>query len=136
MSNVRGTVSKALLMSIVARSVRCAGFGELRPSCIVCVRVVRRVVVECRARNPCCVGERGMCGVMFVRISLSSILTGLGRRDIGLYEAGSVGVLLGLSIGMILAVFQRLGMLLLLTEKLKMEVRAPMATGPKCLRCR
>ena len=77
-----------------------------------------------------------MCGVMFVRISLSSILTGLGRRDIGLYEAGSVGVLLGLSIGMILAVFQRLGILLLLTEKLKMEVRAPMATGPRCLRCR
>ena len=53
-----------------------------------------------------------MCGVMFVRISLSSILTGLGRRDIGLYEAGSVGVLLGLSIGMIFAVFQRLGILL------------------------
>ena len=47
-------------MSIVANSVRCAGLGALRPSCIVCVRVVSRVVVECCARKPCCVGERGM----------------------------------------------------------------------------
>ena len=81
---VRGTVSKALLMSIVARSVRCAGLGALRPSCIVCVREVRRVVVECCARKPCCVGERGMCGVMFARTSLSSILTGLHSREMGL----------------------------------------------------
>ena len=34
---------------------------------------------------------------------------GLQRREIGLYEAGSVGVLLGLKMGMILAVFQMLG---------------------------
>ena len=44
---VSGTVSKALLMSIVARSVRCAGFGVLRPSRMVCDSVVRSVVVEC-----------------------------------------------------------------------------------------
>ena len=30
-SRVRGTVSKALLMSIVANSVLCAGFSVLRP---------------------------------------------------------------------------------------------------------
>ena len=53
MSSVRGTVSKALLMSIVAKSVRWAGGRVLRPSSVVCVRVVSSVVVECCARNPC-----------------------------------------------------------------------------------
>ena len=47
MSSVLGTVSKALLMSIVARSVLWAGFGAFRPSCMCCVSVVRNVVVEC-----------------------------------------------------------------------------------------
>lgn len=74
MSKVRGIVSKALLMSIVAKSVRCAGFGVLRPSCIFCVMEVRSVVVECCGRKPCCEVERGMCGVMSERTSLSSIL--------------------------------------------------------------
>jgi len=83
-SRVRGTVSKALLMSIVANRVRCAGLGVFRPSCICCVSVVRSVEVEWWALKPCCVGERGMCGVMFVRTSLSSILRGLHRREIGL----------------------------------------------------
>ena len=82
--SVDGTVSKALLMSIVARSVRCAGLGVFRPSSIVCVRLVRSVVVEWNVLKPCCVGERGMCGVMFVRTSLSSILTGLQSREMGL----------------------------------------------------
>ena len=53
MSSVPGTVSKALLMSIVTRSVRFAGFGAFRPSCLCCVSVVRSVVVECLALNPC-----------------------------------------------------------------------------------
>jgi len=78
MSSVLDTVSKALLVSIVARSVRCAGFGAFRPSCMCCV------VVECLARKPCCVGERGMSGVLRFRTSPSSILRGLQRRDIGL----------------------------------------------------
>ena len=46
MSNVRGTVSKALLMSIVARSVLCTGLGIFRPSCMYCVSVVKSVVVD------------------------------------------------------------------------------------------
>ena len=46
MSSVRGTVSKALLMSIVANMVRCAGLGVFRPSGMCCVSVVRRVVLE------------------------------------------------------------------------------------------
>lgn len=57
-----------------------------------------------------------MCGVMFVRISLSSILTGVQRSEMGLYEAGSVGDLFGLSMGMIFAVFQVLGMMLCAME--------------------
>ena len=81
---MRGTVWKALLMSIVARSGLCAGLVVIRSSSVVCVREVRSVVVEWKVLKPCCVGERGMCGVMFVRTSLSSILTGLQRRDIGL----------------------------------------------------
>ena len=36
MSSVLGTVSKALLASIVARSVQCAGFSAFRPSCMCC----------------------------------------------------------------------------------------------------
>ena len=73
-SSVHGMVSNALLMSIVASSVRYAGCWVLRPSCIVCVMEVRRVVVECCGRKPCCEIERGMCGFMFWRTSLSSIL--------------------------------------------------------------
>ena len=59
-SSVLGTVSKTLLMSITARSVRCAGFGAFRLSCMCCVSVVRSVVVKCLAVKPCWVGERGM----------------------------------------------------------------------------
>ena len=98
---MRGTVSKALLMSIVARSVLYAGLGTFRPSCMYCVIVVRSVVVECRALKPSCVGDRGMCDVNVLRISLSRILIGLDNREIGLYDEGSVGILLGLSMGMI-----------------------------------
>ena len=44
-SSVLGTVLKALLISIVARSVLCGGLGMFKPSCIYCVSVVRSVVV-------------------------------------------------------------------------------------------
>ena len=40
-----GTISKVLLISTVARSVQCAGFGALRPLCVFCVSVVRSIVV-------------------------------------------------------------------------------------------
>ena len=64
-----------------------------------------------------------MWGVMFARISLSSILAGVQRREMGLCEAASVGGLLGLSMGIIFAVFQMLGMALYLMEWLKILVR-------------
>ena len=47
-----------------------------------------------------------------------------------------MGVLCGLRMGTILANFQVFGMVLCVREKLKMFVRALMATGPKCFRCR
>ena len=47
-----------------------------------------------------------------------------------------MGVLWGFRMGTILAVFHKLGILLWIMEWLKMEVRALMATGPRCLRCR
>ena len=77
LGSMRGIVSKALLLSIVTRSVVYDGLGMYKPSCSYCVSIVRSVVVECRALKPCCVGDRGMCGVVALRISLSRILTGL-----------------------------------------------------------
>ena len=84
MSRVCGTVSKALLMSIVANRVRYAGLGIFRPSCICCASVVSSVVVEWYALKSCCVGERGLCSVMFVRTRLSSILRELHSSEMGL----------------------------------------------------
>ena len=80
MSSVRGTVSKALLMSLVARCLLCAGLAIFGRSCMYCGTVVRNVVVECRALKPCCVCDRRMCGVIVLRISLSRILMGHARR--------------------------------------------------------
>ena len=84
MSSVLGNVSKALLMSIVARIVRCEGFGAFSPLCMCCVSVVRSVFVESLALKPCWVGQRGMSGKMRFRISHSRIVSELLRRDIGL----------------------------------------------------
>ena len=51
--SVLSTVSKALLMSIVPRSARCADFGALRTLCMCCVSVVRSADVESFALKPC-----------------------------------------------------------------------------------
>ena len=106
MSSVRGTASKALLISIEARSVMYTGFGTFRPLCMYWVSVVMSVVVECRALKPCCVGDKGMCAVVVFRISLSRTLIVLHNKQIGLYDEGSVGILLGLSMGMFLLFLQ------------------------------
>lgn len=111
-----GTVSNALLMSMAAMSVLCAGFCVFSPSSVVCVRVVRSVVVEWCGLKPCCVGDSGMSELIWFRTSLSKIFEGLGRSEIGLYEAGSVGFLLGFRIGMMLACFQEVGMVLCVSE--------------------
>ena len=112
MSRCLGTLSKALLMSIVARSVLLAGLLAFRPSSVVCVRWVSSVDVEWRDLKPCCVLERGMCVFMLLRTNLSSIFEGVQSKLIGLYEVGSVEGFFGFRIGMILASFQVLGILL------------------------
>ena len=56
----RGTVSKALLMSMAASNVLCAGLDWLRPSSVVCVMFVRSEVVECWGLKPCWEGNSGM----------------------------------------------------------------------------
>ena len=61
-----------------------AGFCELMTSSIVCVIFVSWVNVERCDLKPCCEGDKLMCGVMLFRTSLSSILEGLQRRDMGL----------------------------------------------------
>ena len=65
--------------------------------------------MECLGLKPCCVGDSGMCGVMYCRTSLSSILEGLHRSETVLYDARSVGGLFGFRSGMILACFHMLG---------------------------
>ena len=100
MSRCLGTVSKALLMSIVARSVLLAALLAFRPSSVVCVRWVSSVDVEWRDLKPRCVLERGMCVFMLLRTNLSSIFEGVQSKLIGLYEVSSVGF----RIGMILAI--------------------------------
>ena len=86
MSRCLGTVSKDLLMSIMARSVLLAGLLEFRPSSVVCVRWVSSVDVEWRDLKPCCVLEREMCVFMLLRTNLSSIFEGVQSKLIGLYE--------------------------------------------------
>ena len=49
-------------MSIVVKSVLCAGLFELLPSKTRCMRLVSRVFVQCSGRNPCCVGAMGKSG--------------------------------------------------------------------------
>ena len=84
MSGVRRMVSKALLMSIMAKSILCAGFEIFSPSCMYYVNVARSVVIESRALKPCFVGDKGVCGVIVLKISLSRILIGLQNKEIGL----------------------------------------------------
>ena len=76
--------SNALLMSIVAKSVLCAGLFELMPSKTCCVRLVSKVFVECIGINPCCVGARGMSGWIMFRIRRSVILDGVQSSVMGL----------------------------------------------------
>ena len=64
-------------MSIVVKSVLCAGLFELILSKTSCMRLVSRVIVECSGRNPCCVGARGTSGWNVFSIRRSVFLDGL-----------------------------------------------------------
>ena len=101
-----------------------------------CVSVFRSLVVERKALKPYCIGDMGMCGMILLRISVSRILTVLYNKEIGLYDVGSVGVLFGLSMGMMLPFFQMYGTFLCHIVWLKMSVMAPMATYLRGFKCR
>ena len=74
---------------------------------------------ECCEKCCCRVSE-----VILLRINLSRILRGLQRRDIGLYDDGSVGDLDGFSIGTILPSFLMLGLVFCWVDRFKMSVGA------------
>ena len=56
-------------------------------------------MVECEAMKPCCVGEKGMCVLIVLRISLQKFLTELHSNKSGLYDEGYVGVLFSFTMG-------------------------------------
>ena len=85
MSRCLGTVSKALLISMVTTIDLNAGLDEFRPSSIVCVRFVRRVLVECWGLKPCCEVDNGMCVEIAFSTSRSRILEGVHSKEIGRY---------------------------------------------------
>ena len=134
MSLCRGVASNALLMSNVIRSVLSCGFVWLMPSDMCCVCWVSNVLVECSGLKPCCVGERGMCGVIMLSIRRSIILDGVQSSVMGLCDAGSVGGLLGLGNVMMEPCFHMEGILQCDMLWLKMFVRARIPSGPKCFR--
>ena len=83
--------------------------------------------MECFVLKPCCVRENVMYGDMLLRTSLSSIFEGVQKSAIGLF---------GFRSGIIFATFHVLGMLFVVSDVLKMSVRALMACGPRCFRCK
>ena len=135
-SNVyRFTLSKALLMSSATVIVRCSGMNLLNPLVMWLTMVYSAVTVECFDLKPCWLGFGGMFRVIFGRMIFSRSFAIGERRDIGRYEVPRLGSLLGLGIGIILAVFQICGMILRFMEELYMFVRYCIAVGPKCFRC-
>jgi len=107
------TVSKAFDMSRATATVCCGGCRLLKPVVIMLFMLCRAVVVECLVRNPCWCGGEVTLSVMCGRIIFSSVFAIGESSAIGLYDVPIVGSLLGLSMGIVLAVFQRCGMLLL-----------------------
>ena len=71
--------------------------------------------------------------MVFLRIFSNSLQRG-DKSEIGLYEEGSEGGLLGLRIGIMWAFFQIEGISELFRDLLKSLVTARVAVGPRCLR--
>ena len=99
------TLSNTLLMSNATAIVRVGGMGWLKPVATVLLMLCSAVFVECWVMNPCCVVMIGMLGVMYGRITFSSVFEITDRRDIGLYYVPMLMSLLGFGIGMMLANF-------------------------------
>ena len=135
MSKCRGTISKTLLISIATIMVRFGGLA-LKPDRMSWVKSVSNVVVECFGLNPCCCWTKGSEGDISLSISFSKSLETVDKREIGLYEEGCFGSLFGLSIGMMMACFQKGGIVLCVHAWLSISVNVWMAVWPRCLRCK
>lgn len=104
------TVSKALLMSRVTRTVRDGGCFWLKPSLMVLMMLCSAVLVECLGLKPCWCGFGGMLSVMWWRMVFSRTLAIGVRSEIGLKDGPSLWFFPGFGMGMILPSFQICGM--------------------------
>ena len=91
------------------------------------------VVVECLRLNPCWSGGMIILFVMYGRMIFSSVLAMGESSAMGLLDVPSVASLPGLGIGIILAIFHVWGIVLVLSERLKITVRYVSAVFPRCL---
>ena len=117
------TESNAFAMSSATVAVQLAGLFWLNPTAISFTIGSKAVDVERKGRKPCCDWEGGSASVIKGRISLSRTSMAGHSREIGRYEVLWLGGLPGLSMGMILAIFQIARMSAWLTEKLNSLVK-------------
>ena len=106
------TVSKACEKSIAVRTVLWGGLFWLKPFMMGSMIEWSAVVVECFVLKPCWCESAGRWGLIMVWMVDSSILARGERRAMGLYDVCVLGSLFGLRMGMILAIFQLVGMML------------------------
>ena len=117
------TVSNALDMSRAIVMVLLGGRFWLNPVMMWFVRVCKAVVVECAFLKPCWWDVGGMWFVISGRIIFSRVLAIGESNEMGRNDGPNCGFLFGLGIGMIFAVFQIWGMVLVLIERLYILVR-------------
>ena len=92
------------------------------------------VAVECLRLNPCWCGGMIMLFVMCGRMIYFSSVLAMGESNaLGLFDVPSVASLPGLGIGIILAIFHVCGIVLVLSERLKIALRYVSAVFPSCL---
>ena len=75
------------------------------PFIMVCEIFVRAVVVECNFLKPCWYEGKLIRGVILLRISFSISLLRVDSKEMGRYDEGLFGSLLGLSLGIMMPFF-------------------------------
>ena len=109
-------ISKALDMSTAITIVLFGGCFLLNPSAIVWVICCNAVDVECNFLYPCWYAFSGRKGFILSNKTRSRVFATFDSREIGRYDFPSFGSLFGFRIGIILAVFQDCGMMLVLSD--------------------
>ena len=132
------TMSKALLKSIWRRTVLSGRLDlfSLKPLATWLLNSFNAVTVEWFFLKPYWKTGTSRFSVSVGKRSLSKIFIAGQRIETGLYESEMLAGLPGLSNGIITEFFQISGIVLVLTEMLKILVRKAMPFGPRCLRCR